>query len=79
MARTPLKQIAIPIEELINKIDLSALSVGEEEGFRTWMTQSINMQTTVETALRRGYSVKACSITLRKQIEYSVQIVNPDN
>ncbi|RYF93542.1 MAG: hypothetical protein EOO00_06155 [Chitinophagaceae bacterium] len=79
MAKAPLKRIAIPIEDLIDKIDLSALAIGEKEEFRVWMTQSINMQTTVETALRRGHLVKACSIPPRKQIDYSVQIVNPDN
>lgn len=79
MAKTPLKQIAIPIEELIDKIDLSALGVGEEEGFRAWMTQSVNMQTTVETALRRGQLVKACSSVQGKRIDYLVQIIDSDN
>lgn len=79
MTKAPLKRIAIPIEELIGKIDLSALAVGEEEGFRNWLTQSINMQTTVETALRKGHSVKACSTPHPKQVEYRVQIIDPDN
>lgn len=76
MARTPLKQISTPIDKLITKIDLSALVSSEQDDFRTWLTRSVNMQTTVETALRKGHLVKACSTAHGKQIDYLIQIVD---
>ncbi len=79
MAKAPFKTIAVPIEELIRKIDRSALPAGQEEAFKTWLSQSINMQTTVETALRKGHSVKASPDAHSKKSEYWITIVNPEN
>lgn len=78
MAKAPHKTIAVPIEELIGKIDRSTLPAGQEEAFKTWLLERVNMQTTVETALRRGYSVKASLDVHSKKLEYWIQIVNPE-
>lgn len=79
MAKAPLRKIAVPIEELIGKIDRSALPVGQEEAFRTWLLRSVNMQTTVETALRKGYSVKASPDLHSKKFDYWIQIIDPES
>jgi len=79
MAKAPLKKIAVSIEELIGKIDRSALAVGEEEAFKTWLVRSTNMQTTVETALRKGYLVKASLDVHNKKFEYWIQIVDSES
>ena len=70
MAKAPLKTIAVPVEELIRKIDRSALPAGQEEAFKTWLLRSINMQITVETALRKGYAVKASLDVHSRKLEY---------
>lgn len=79
MAKARAKQITIQIEELINKVDLSALSSNEQEEFKVWMKKSTDMQVTIETALRRGRLVKAYLNTYRKQTEYWVKIEDPEN
>lgn len=79
MAKRAAKQLSIPVEELISKIDRSGLSVAEQEKFTGWLVRSARMQITIETALRRGYSVKAYSNTYRKQIEYWVRIEDPQD
>ncbi len=77
MAKAPVKIIAVPIEELIRKIDRSALPIGQEEAFKIWLLRSVNMQTTVETALRKGYAVKASLDVHSRKLEYWIQIVDP--
>ncbi|RZK33177.1 MAG: hypothetical protein EOO61_15750 [Hymenobacter sp.] len=79
MAKAPLKKIAVSIEDLISKIDRSALPAGDEEAFKTWLSSSINSQTTVETALRKGFSVKASQNVRSKKLEYWIQIVTPES
>jgi hypothetical protein len=79
MAKAPFKTILVPIEELIRKIDRSALSSGEEEAFKAWLLRSINMQTTIETALRKGYTVKASLDVHSRKLEYWIQIVDPES
>ena len=77
MAKRAVKQIVI--EELIDRINLSGLSSAEEETFKIWLIKSAPLHTSIETALRRGHSVKACANTYRRQTEYWVQIEEPDN
>lgn len=79
MAKAPRKTIAVPIEELIGKIDRSALPAGHEEAFKTWLLEHVNMQTTIETALRKGYTVKASLDVHSKKLEYRIQIVDSES
>lgn len=76
MARTPLKQIAVPIADLIAQLDLSALAPGEEAFFEAWLIRSVNMQITIETALRRGHQVQVSSSAHGRQADYLIQIVD---
>ena len=67
----------MPIEELISRVNISALSPNEQENFKVWLTKNIGMQLTIETALRRGHTMKAYVNTYRKQSEYWVKIEDP--
>ncbi|AUD01813.1 hypothetical protein [Spirosoma pollinicola] len=77
MAKAAAKRIAIQLEELIDKVDLSALPSDEQDKFKVWMAKSTSMQVTIETALRRGHVVKAYLNSYRKQTEYWVKIEDP--
>ncbi len=62
------------MEEAFSRIDLSALSIDEQEGFKVWLNERSHMQSSIINAWRRGQSVKAFLHTFRKQSEYLVRI-----
>jgi hypothetical protein len=66
------------IQEVIDRVDLSALSVDERPGFTAWLQERPNMQMSIESALRKGQGIRAFLIDSprKRGVEYSVQIIN---
>ena len=63
--------------ELLGQIDQSALTLAQQDEFKGWLQSHSSMQTTIKTALRRGFGVKAQSNTYRRQTEYWLRIEEP--
>lgn len=68
------KQIAIDMTEVLSQLDQSALTLAQQDEFKGWLQAHPSMQTTIQTALRRGFLVKAQSTTYRRQTEYWLRI-----
>ena len=62
------------IEEMIGKIDLTALAATEVENFTAWLVGQGSLQTSIERAFRHGQSVRAYSIVYRKRTDFAVRI-----
>ena len=62
-------------KELLNKVDLSALTSSEQKDFENWLFGSFYTRLGVENALRRGLSVKAfLTKKTTNQVGYSMHI-----
>lgn len=47
----------IDIEAMVNEIDVSALSLADQEGFKAWLRDRPQMQTSINSTLQKGQSV----------------------
>ena len=71
------KRIAPDMTEVLSQIDSSALTLSQQDEFKRWLQSHSTMQTTIKSALRRGFRVKAQSNTYRRQTEYWLRIEDP--
>ena len=64
------------IEGMFNQIDVSALSLAEQEGFKAWLEDRPQMQTSISSALRKGQSVWVSlgRQVAKKPVDYFVHI-----
>lgn len=64
------------IEGMVSEIDVSALSLAEQEGFKAWLGDRPQMQTSISSALRKGQSVRVSlgRQVAKKPVDYFVHI-----
>ena len=72
------KRIATDMTKVLGQLDLSAITPSQHEEFKRWLADHSTMETTIKTALRHGFRVKAQSNTYRRQTEYWLRIEEPN-
>lgn len=71
------KRVATDMTEVLSQLDLSALTESQQDEFKCWLDGHSTMQTTIKTALRRGFRVRAQSNTYRRQTDFWLRIEDP--
>jgi hypothetical protein len=64
------------IEEIFSKIDLSRLSLDEQEGFKNWLKERSQMLISIESSLRKGQpvSVSLGRKVAKNNVDYFIRI-----